>query len=84
MQTSKNLEEAKMKSVTTIVGILLIILGIATFAYQGITYTKHEKVAQIGDLQITADTQKTIYFPPIFGGLSLVAGIVLVVVGRKS
>ncbi|MEO8401123.1 MAG: DUF3185 domain-containing protein [Gammaproteobacteria bacterium] len=73
-----------MKSLTNIVGIILIIVGILALAYQGFTYTQHEKVAQIGDLQVTADTQKTVYFPPIFGGLSLVAGIVLVVVARRK
>jgi hypothetical protein len=73
-----------MKSITSVVGILLILAGLATFAYQGISYTKREKVAQIGDLQLTADTQKTIYFPPIFGGAAIVAGIILVVVGRNG
>jgi len=66
------------------VGIILIILGIVTLGYQGFTYTKHEKVAQIGDVQISADTQKTVYFPPLLGGLSLVAGLVLVVLGRRN
>lgn len=73
-----------MKSLTGIVGIILILLGIVTLAYQGISYTKREKIAQIGDIQVTADTQKTVYFPPVLGGVSLVAGIVLVAVGRKS
>ena len=73
-----------MKSAITMIGVFLIIVGIVAFAYQGFTYTKHEKVAQIGDLQVTANTQKTVYFSPLLGGLSLVAGIVLVVVGRKK
>lgn len=73
-----------MKSITSLVGILLIIVGIVALAYQGFTYTKHEQVAQIGDVKISADTQKTVYFPPILGGLSVVAGIVLVIVGRKN
>ena len=73
-----------MKSIISLVGIILIVVGIGALAYQGFTYTKHEQVAQIGDVQITANTQKTVYFPPILGGLSLVAGIVLVVIGRKS
>jgi uncharacterized membrane protein len=73
-----------MKPIINLVGIILIVIGIAALAYQGFTYTKHEKVAQIGDVQVTADTQKTVYFPPMLGGLSLVAGIILVVVGRKG
>jgi hypothetical protein len=73
-----------MKVITSALGILLIVLGITTFAYQGFTYTKHEKVAQIGNLQITADTQKTVYLPPLLGGLSLVAGVALVFIGRRT
>lgn len=71
-----------MKSITNIAGILLIVLGILSLAYQGVTYTTQKKVAEIGDLKITANTEKTISFPPILGGLSIVAGVVLVVVAR--
>ncbi|MDX1902287.1 MAG: DUF3185 domain-containing protein [Gammaproteobacteria bacterium] len=67
----------------SILGIILIIVGILTLTYQGFTYTKQEKVMEIGDVKVTADTQKTVHFPPILGGLSLVGGIVLVVMGRK-
>jgi len=73
-----------MKSLVTIVGIILIIAGILALGYQGFTYTQREKVAEIGSLQITADQQKTVSFPPILGGASLVAGIILVVVGRRG
>jgi hypothetical protein len=71
-----------MRTIINVFGILLIVFGITVFAYQGFTYTKHENVAQIGNLKITADTQKTVYLPPLLGGLSLVAGIGLVLIGR--
>ena len=73
-----------MKSTVTIVGILLIILGIVGLAYHGITYTKREQVAQLGDLKVTADTEKSINFPPYLGCISLVAGVILVFVGRRK
>ena len=68
----------------TLVGIALIVLGIVAFAYQGITYTSREKIIDIGPIQATADTQKTIPLSPLLGGLTLVGGIVLVVVGAKK
>jgi len=68
----------------TLVGIALIVLGIVAFAYQGITYTSREKIIDIGPIQATADTQKTIPLPPLLGGLVLAGGIVLVVVGAKK
>jgi uncharacterized membrane protein len=68
----------------TIVGIALILLGIVAFAYQGITYTSREKIIDIGPIQATAETEKTIPLSPVLGGLALVGGIVLVVVGAKK
>jgi uncharacterized membrane protein len=67
-----------------LVGIALIVLGIVAFAYKGISYTSREKVIDIGPIQATADTQKTIPLSPLLGGLALVGGIVLVVVGAKK
>jgi hypothetical protein len=73
-----------MKSNLLILGIILIVFGVLALVYEGYTYTKREQVAQIGDLTVTADTQKTVYFSPIWGGASLAAGIVLVIVSRRK
>lgn len=73
-----------MKNSVSIIGIILIILGLATFAYKGFHYTTQEKVLQIGELQVTAEKEKSIYFPPIFGGTAIIVGIVLLVIGRKN
>jgi uncharacterized membrane protein len=70
---------------TTILGIALIVLGVVSFAYQGITYTTQEKVIDLGPLKATVEKKETIPLPPLLGGLSLVGGIVLLIVGaRKS
>ena len=73
-----------MRSLINIFGIILVIFGIISLGYQGFTYTQHEKVAEIGDIRITADEEKTITVPPIVGGLALVTGIVLIVVNRMK
>ena len=67
-----------------LVGIALILLGIVAFAYQGISYTSREKIIDVGPLQASVDTKKTIPLSPLLGGLVLVGGIVLVVVGTKK
>jgi len=72
-----------MKS-TTIMGIVLIVLAVVGFAYQGISYTKREKVLDIGPIQATADKRETIPIPPIVAGAVLIGGIALLVVGSKS
>ena len=67
-----------------IVGIILIAIGIIALAWGGITYTKREKVIDAGPLQVSADREKTIPFPPVLGGICLVGGIVLVLVGNRQ
>lgn len=67
-----------------IVAILLIIAGVAIFAYQGITYTTREKKVDIGPLKITAEQEHTIPLPPILGGVAIVGGIALLLMGRKA
>jgi len=64
-----------------ILGVVLIILGVLALAYQGITYTKREKILDVGPLQATADREKTIPLPPLVGGLALAGGIALVIIG---
>ena len=72
-----------MKS-KTIIAIMLIALGIAALAYQGITYTTREKVVDLGPIQVTAEKTKTLTLPPIAGAIALVGGIVLLVTGIKK
>jgi hypothetical protein len=75
---------AKAMKTSSILGIVLIVLGLFALAYHGINYTKREKVADIGPLHAEKDTTKTIPLPPILGGLSLVCGVVLVAAGAKK
>ena len=67
-----------------LIGVILIVIGIVAFAYQGITYTTREKVVDIGPIQVTADKTKTLPLPPIVGGIALVGGIVLLVMGSRK
>ena len=67
-----------------IIAIILIALGIAAFAYQGITYTTREKVVDLGPIQMTAEKTKTLPLPPIVGAIALVGGIVLLVLGSRK
>ena len=67
-----------------LVGIVLIVLGAAALAYQGITYTSRETVLDIGPLKATADRQKTIPLPPLVGGAVVAGGVVLLILGSRK
>ena len=61
----------------TIFALLLIGIGIAAFAYQGITYKTREKTVDLGSVQVT--TEKTNHIPvsPVIGVIALIGGLVL-------
>lgn len=61
-----------------ILGGILIVLGIVGLLYGGFTYTKKEKVVDVGPLQATVDQRKTIPISPVVGLVTLGAGLVLV------
>jgi hypothetical protein len=68
----------------TIIGILLIMLGIVGFALGGVTFTHQKKDIDAGPIQISHESKQTVPISPILSGISLVAGIGLVVVGSRS
>ena len=68
----------------TIVGVILIILGIVALAYQGINYTTKDKVVDLGPLKVEAKHEKTIPLPPIVGIAALVGGVVLIAVSARK
>ncbi|HEV2305681.1 MAG TPA: hypothetical protein VGR93_09200 [Candidatus Acidoferrales bacterium] len=72
-----------MMKAPLIAGIVLTILGIISFAYQGITYTTHKKVLDVGPVQATTTERKTIPLSPVLGAILVVGGIVLIAVGSK-
>ena len=67
-----------------IAGIVLIVLGVAALAYQGITYSSRETVLDIGPLKATADRQRTIPLPPLVGAALVAGGAVLLIVGARK
>jgi hypothetical protein len=58
--------------------------GALALAYQGINYTRQEKILDIGPLHATTETQKRIPLPPILGGVMLAGGIGLLFMGSRK
>jgi hypothetical protein len=72
----------------TIVGIILIVIGVIALAYGGIHYTTHEqkRVVDLGPLKVDANVEEQHSFPmpPILGVAAMAGGVVLVWVGAKK
>lgn len=67
----------------TIIGIILIVVGVVALSYQGFSYTTREKAIDLGPLQVIAEEKHTVPIPPILGGIALVVGIGLLVWNPK-
>ena len=68
----------------SVAGVVLIVLGLAALAYQGITYTSRETVLDIGPVHATAERQKTFPLPPVLGIAAVVGGVALLIVGVRK
>jgi uncharacterized membrane protein YidH (DUF202 family) len=68
----------------SIVGILLIILGIAGFAMGGISFTHQKKDVDLGPVQVSHEQKQTLPISPILSTISLIAGAGIVVAGARK
>lgn len=69
---------------TVLAGVILIVVGVLILGYQGITYTQHKKVIDLGPIQATTKTEKHIPLPPILGVVAIAGGAVFLFTGGKS
>ena len=67
-----------------LIGILLIVFGVIALAVGGFTYTKREKVLDIGPVQATTEKHERVPLSPIVGIAAVVGGIVLVAAGTRT
>jgi hypothetical protein len=72
-----------MKTIA-IVGITLIVIGLAALAYQGITYTTRETVLDVGPIHATTERERTFPLPPVVGIVAVAGGVALLFAGRRT
>lgn len=70
--------------VGTLVGLLLVVLGLVGVVYGGITYSRQREVARVGPLQVTTREEHTIPISPILGGVAIIAGVALIVAVKRA
>jgi hypothetical protein len=67
-----------------ITGIILIVLGLGSLVWGGLSYNKTENIAQIGDLKMQVTEKKQVTVPPLVAGLGILAGAALVFAGSRK
>jgi hypothetical protein len=65
-------------------GIVLIVLGLAGLAWGGFSYTTEKKVVDLGPIHATREENHNVPLPPIAGAIAVVAGVALLVMGRRG
>jgi uncharacterized membrane protein len=72
-----------MKRALIIVGVVLILLGIAAVLHPTSTYHQQQQVAKVGPFQATVDEEKTAQIPAAATAAALIAGLALVLIGAR-
>jgi len=67
-----------------IVGLVLVIIGLISLLWGGISWTREKTIVDIGPIEARSQERETIPLPPIVGGMALVAGAILLVARERS
>ena len=67
-----------------IVGIVLVVFGVLALAVGGFSYTKRDKVVDLGPIQASVERQHTVPLSPIAGIAAIAGGVILIVVGSRT
>ena len=66
-----------------IVGVVLILVGIAGLVVPRFSYTTEEKVLEVGPIVATAEKEHSVRIPDIAGIIAVIAGGALVFASRR-
>jgi hypothetical protein len=62
-----------------ITGLVLVIIGLVSLLWGGISWTREKTIVDIGPIEARSQERETIPLPPILGGVALAAGVILLV-----
>ena len=67
-----------------LVGVVLIVLGLAGLFISRVSWTETKPVVQVGPLEITAQEDHTVWIPTAAGVIAVLAGVGLVFAGKRT
>ena len=65
-------------------GVVLIVLGIAGLFLSRVTWTETKPVVKVGPLQVNSQEDHTVWIPTAAGVVAVLAGIGLVFAGKQT
>ncbi|HEV3386594.1 MAG TPA: DUF3185 domain-containing protein [Gemmata sp.] len=67
-----------------LIGLVLVVLGIVALLVPSFTYFTTDRVAGVGFFKLNISRPHTLIFNPIVGVVALVAGVLLIILGRRE
>ena len=67
-----------------ILGVILIVVGALALLYGGFSYTRRRDTVRLGPVSATVEQRESVPIPPILGGIAVIAGIALLLMGRRK
>lgn len=68
----------------TIVGLILIVVGLVALIFNGIPYQSEEESIRLGPIKAEVERQEEIPLPRILGIVATAGGVVLLIFGRRE
>lgn len=65
-------------------GIVLLVVGLVMTIFTGFNLVTKKKVVDLGPVEINKEEKTPIYWSPITGGVLAVAGLVVILMGRRK
>lgn len=66
-----------------VLGIVLLLGGLAALIWPAITVTRTEKAVDLGPVEVTTENTDTIPLPPVFGVAAAASGVALIALARR-
>ncbi len=66
-----------------VLGIVLLVGGLAMLIWPSFTYTTTEEVLDVGPVEVVTEDRDRVTVPPVLGIGSAIAGVALIVVGSR-
>jgi hypothetical protein len=67
-----------------LIGVVLVVLGIAGLIIENVTFTETKQVLDLGPLQVTSEEQHNVPIPTIAGVIAVIAGLGMIFASRRT
>ncbi|MFY9529083.1 MAG: hypothetical protein WBC04_11295 [Candidatus Acidiferrales bacterium] len=83
-EASRKKEPTIEQRIWLVVGVILILLGVAALVHPQISYRTDERDIQVGTVTARMETRRIFHFPRIVSGMVVLSGVAIALLGLKK